>query len=126
MHSQEKPRWRGGRFLFALSLALVANGAYLAAYGDPTLFYIANSLLHPILGVVVAVLFATFAVRNRSQWAGVTGRGALACLVLGTGFGIQLMIVGMVRPNAWALYLHVGLTIAGLFLLLLHFRARVQ
>ena len=47
-------------------------------------------------------------------------------LALAAGFGIYLLFVGMTRPHSLALYVHVGASIAGLFLLLviLHARAR--
>jgi multisubunit Na+/H+ antiporter MnhB subunit len=47
-------------------------------------------------------------------------------LVLATVFGVYLLFVGMTRPHSLALYVHVGASIAGIFLLLviLHARAR--
>jgi len=114
-----------GTSLVLLALALVANSAYLAAYGDPNLLYVANSLIHPALGVVVAILFGIFVSRHREDWAGPTGRASLILLILGAAFGGYLAIGGMTRPHSWALYAHVTLTIAGLFLLLIHLRERI-
>ncbi|MBI1983728.1 MAG: hypothetical protein HYS61_05985, partial [Acidobacteria bacterium] len=111
--------------LVALTLALVANSAYLAAFGDPNILYVANSLIHPVLGIVVAVLFAIYLSRHGEDWAGSAGRISVLLLALGTVFGGYLMVAGMTRPNAWALYAHVSLTIVGLFLLLVHLRDRI-
>jgi len=115
----------GARRLLVLGLLLVVNSAYLAAFGDPTLFYVANSLLHPFLGIVIAALFALYIARHRGDWTRSAGRVAVALIALGTAFGIYLIFTGMTRPNTWVLYAHVGLTVAGLFFLLVHLRALV-
>lgn len=112
--------------LLAAGLLLVVNSAYLAAFGDPDIFYVANSLLHPVLGVVAALLFVVFLTRNGNLLAGLTGMGARLLLAASTGFGIFLAAVGMTRPHSLALYLHVGFAIAGLFFLLLRLNARLR
>jgi tetratricopeptide (TPR) repeat protein len=106
-------------------MALVANSAYLAAFGDPNLFYVANSLIHPALGIVVAILFGVFVSRHRGDWSSANGKTAVLLLALGAGFGGYLAVVGMTRPHSWGLYAHVALTIAGLFVLLVHLRERI-
>src|SRR5208283_4182203 len=132
------------RWLLIFGLFLVANSAYLAAFGDPSLFYVANALLHPLLGIVAAILLVVFMVRQRQELtrAGVVaalserrsavgdrrynGVGAMAGLFLAltAAFGVYLMFVGMTRPHSLALYAHVGASVIGLFLLLLILRAR--
>lgn len=109
-----------GGILLILALVLIANGAYLAAFGDLNIFYVANSLLHPLLGVLVAILFAVYLARNRSIL--VRGNAALFVILLysSAGFGIYLAFVGMTRPHTQALYAHVGLALLGLLLLLGH------
>ena len=67
---ENQPPVQGGKRLLVLTLLLVANSAYLAAFGDPNLFYVANALLHPFLGIVAAVLFVAFLRRNRGLLAG--------------------------------------------------------
>jgi len=104
-------------------LGLVVNSAYLAAFSDPTLFYVLNALLHPLVGIVVAILFAVFFARHRAVFSGPLGGGAWLLLAAATGLGVYLIFVGMTRPHSVALYFHVGLAIAGLFLLLAHLRA---
>ena len=116
----------GGRLLLALTLLLVINSAYLAAYGGPTLFYVLNSLLHPLLGIAAAILFAVFIARHREVMRGLAGSTAGCLLGLSAGFGIFLMIAGMTLPHNLELYLHVGFAIAGILLLLIHLHSRLR
>ncbi len=116
--------WKFGAALLASALLLVINSAYLAAFGDPDIFYVANSLIHPLLGVVAGILFAVFLSRNRNLFAGLAGAGSVLLLALAAAFGLFLAVVGMTRPHSQALYYHVGFAIAGLFLVLLHLNAR--
>jgi tetratricopeptide (TPR) repeat protein len=90
------------------------------------LFYVVNALLHPLLGVIALVLLVVFLSRHRRFFASAAGKLSLALLAPGTAFGIYLIFGGMTRPHSWELYLHVGLTIAGLFFLLLRLRAWVR
>jgi tetratricopeptide (TPR) repeat protein len=114
------------KWLLIFGLFLVANSAYVAAFGDPTLFYVANALLHPVLGIIAAFLLVVFIARHRELLAGVAGAITRVVLALAGIFGIYLIFVGMSRPHSLALYIHVGASIVGLFLLLviLHARAR--
>jgi hypothetical protein len=114
------------KWFLILGLLLVANSAYLAAFGDPTLFYVANALLHPLLGIIAGVFLVGLIVRYRALLAGAVGALTGLFLTLAAAFGIYLLFVGMTRPHSLALYVHVGAAIAGLFLLLvvLHARAR--
>jgi len=109
--------------LLLLTLFLVANGAYLAAFGTADLFYVANSLLHPVVGVMVVVFFLVLLARDGRALAGFWGRGALLLLGFSAAFGLYLTVVGMTRPHTLALYAHVGLVIPGLFLLLAYLRS---
>jgi tetratricopeptide (TPR) repeat protein len=124
MPEENKGGGKLGAILLAAGLLLVINSAYLAAFGDPDIFYVANSLIHPALGIVVAILFIVLIFRNKNFLAGFAGLGAKLLLALSTGFGLFLAIVGMTRPHSLALYLHVGFAIAGLFFLLLWLNAR--
>jgi len=116
----------GGWLLPTSAALLICNSAYVAAFGTPSLFYVANALLHPLLGIGVGVLFAVLVIRRRAAFAGVWGSGALLLLALAAGLGIYLALAGMTRPHSWALYGHVGSAIAGLFFLLLRFRSRLM
>ena len=41
-------------------LILLINSAYLISFGEPTLFYIGNVLIHIVLGVVLIVPFIVY------------------------------------------------------------------
>ncbi|MGA9110436.1 MAG: hypothetical protein WB290_09070, partial [Smithella sp.] len=125
MENKRPGRSRGGWLLPASAAVLICNAAYIAAFGAPTLFYVTNALLHPLLGLGVGILFVSFVIRHRRSFAGVWGIGALWLLGLAAGFGFYLVFVGMTRPHSLALYAHVGLAIAGLFFLLIRFRDRI-
>ncbi len=116
----------GGAFLLVISLLLVVNGAYLAAFSNPSLFYIINSFLHPALGIFVGFLLALFVARRRQAFRDLVGRVTLALLMPAGIFGIYLAVVGMTRPHSMALYLHVGFAIAGLFFVLVFLRSRAR
>jgi len=122
--STEKPSPLG-KLLLVFAVLLIANSAYLAAFGDPNLFYVLNSLAHPLLGVVVALLFVILLRRQGEWFRGRWAQIVLGLLALGTAFGVYLIFAGMTRPNSWALYAHVAFTIAGSFFLILHLRARL-
>src|SRR6516165_7532382 len=115
-----------GKWLLLAGLALVANSAYVAAFSSPSIVYVSNDLLHPFLGVIVAILLAAFAIRHRGFFAGAAGRAALVLLTIAAAFGVYLAFAGMTRPHSIELYLHVGLMLAGLFFLLVHLRGRVH
>src|SRR5437879_4135235 len=112
-------------FLLILAIVLVANSAYIAAFGDPTLFYVANGLIHPALGVIVAALFLVYFVRNRSVFRGWVATSFVLLLTLAAAAGIFLAFAGMTRPHSFILYAHVGTALAGLSLLLTWLRAQV-
>jgi len=117
---------RAAKWLLVFGLFLVANSAYVAAFGDPSLFYVANSLLHPLLGIVAGILLAIFILRHRELLAGSVGVITGLFLTVAAGFGIYLLIVGMTRPHSMALYAHIGGSGAGLFLLMVILHARAQ
>jgi len=121
------PRLSGAaKWLLIFGLFLVANSAYVAAFGDPTLFYVANALLHPLLGIVAAILLVVFVSRQRELFGGTAGILTGLPLAVAAIFGIYLIFVGMSRPHSLALYIHVGASIVGLFLLLLILHARAR
>src|ERR1035441_7807033 len=126
MENRNLPLAGAAKWLLIFGLVLVANSAYLAAFGDPTLFYVANALLHPSLGIIAGIFLVVFSLRHRGLLAGTTGALTGLSLALAAGFGIYLLFVGMTRPHSLALYAHVGASVSGLLLLLviLHARAR--
>src|SRR5271157_3252886 len=121
------PRLAGAaKWLLIFGLFLVANSAYLAAFGDPSLFYVANALLHPLLGIIAGILLVVFIARHRELLGGAAGGITGLFLAVAAGFGIYLLFVGMTRPHSLALYAHVGASVAGLFLLMVILRARAH
>jgi tetratricopeptide (TPR) repeat protein len=124
--ARKTSRWSVAGVLLGLTLFLVANGAYLAAFGTPDIFYIANSLLHPVVGVIAVVFFLALLARAWRAFEGFYGRGAVLLLGLSAAFGVYLAVVGMTRPHRLALYAHVGLVIPGLFLLLAYLRSLAE
>ena len=126
MNREVRPQSGGGKRLLVFALLLIVNSAYVAAFGDANLFYVANALLHPFLGIVVAVLFVVYIKRHRDFVRGAASKALLALLGLSAVFGGYLAVEGMTRPNSWALYAHVSLAIASLFLILVFLRKRVR
>ncbi len=124
MENQSPGRWQGAWVLPASAAVLICNSAYIAAFGAPTLFYVANALLHPLLGIGVGILFVAFVVKHRQVFCGPWGTGAVVLSGLAAAFGVYLAIVGMTRPHSMALYAHVGLAIAGLLLVIACLRGR--
>src|SRR5574340_387387 len=112
MQTQNQRSVAWGKYLLILTLVLVANSAYLAAYGDPSLFYVTNALLHPVLGILTGALFIAYLKRNRELWRTLSGRIAVGLLAVAATYGIFLLFVGMTRPHSLALYAHVGFGIA--------------
>ena len=109
--------------LFVLGLALVFNAAYLAAYSTPDLFYVLNDLLHPLIGVVVAILSIIYLRRHRDFLSSLAGRISALLFAAAAGFGVYLFIVGMTQRHNLALYFHVGCSIGGFFFLLVRLRS---
>ncbi len=114
------------KWFLILGLILVVNSAYLAAFGDPTIFYVANALLHPLLGILTGGLLIAVVARNRELHTGTLNHLAGVFFALAAGFGVYLLFAGMTRPHSRELYAHVGASIIGIVLLLAIFRARVS
>ncbi len=97
------------KYLGAGLLLLLLNTAYIAAFAQPTIFYMGNVLLHLLLGIV---LFGAF------LWLLKTDRGAFTPLVsvlLGAAFGLGLFltITGATREYQYVLWGHILLAFAG-------------
>jgi len=98
-------RWAG-----SLTVLTLANTAYLAGFPSATVFYMANVLLHLVLGSALAVLLAILLAANkpfrkefRSAWVlFFAALAAAACLAA----------AGNLRENRWLLWIHIA-TAAG-------------
>src|SRR6185436_465047 len=90
----------------ALFLALLVNTAYIAAFADPTIFYMGNVLVHFLLGLALAVAVALLFRRRPELGRELAVAAALFTLALVAG--IWLAVAGNTMPNRWLLWIHVG------------------
>ncbi|HUI43220.1 MAG TPA: tetratricopeptide repeat protein, partial [Terriglobia bacterium] len=117
-------RVRIGKWLLVLGLALVVNSAYVAAFSSPNIFSVGNDLIHPFLGLLVAILLLLYVVRHRAFFAGKSAIASLILLTVTLAFGVYLAVAGITRPHSVELYVHVSAMVAGLFFMLVHLRGR--
>ena len=100
-------------------VALLLNSAYLVAAPSASLPYYVQVGLHPLLGIALALAFASR--RTRRRWAaeplGVTGLGVLA---VGLLLGLTVVALGASRQYAPVLYAHITTSLVGALLLLGH------
>src|SRR5215469_4386686 len=98
---------RLGDLMFWAILLLLLNAAYVAALPSATIFYVANVLLHIVLGAAVAA------------WMVWTRRasGKAGPLLLAGLLGIYLIAVGATSYHRLELWAHVTLGVIGLALL---------
>ncbi len=102
-----------GRWYSILAVALLLNSSYLLAFASPTVFYMANVLLHVLLGAAFVLAVIRF---GRRRHAG------LLVVLAASALGVYLAIAGALRSNQWALVTHELL--GGLAMVLVLFRAR--
>ena len=95
------------RVIAIVFLALLLNAAYIVALPSPTVFYMANVLLHLVLGMAAAAGLVWLLRGNRSARVGAS------LLMLATLLGLYLTYAGATTPNRWALWLHVTLAVIG-------------
>jgi tetratricopeptide (TPR) repeat protein len=79
-------------------IALLVNTAWIAAFADPTIFYMSNVLLHLLLGL----LFVLVAARA------LPSRVSAVLLAAAAAFGLWLTIAGNTLPNRWILWAHIA------------------
>ena len=77
--------------------ALLLNTAYIAAFAEPTVFYMGNVLAHLIGGVVFTLLALT-----------VFPRSVSLVLVVLTLVGLYLAKAGNTFDQKWVLWTHIG------------------
>src|ERR1044072_8142782 len=102
------------RVLVAGFLVLLVNSSYLAAFADPTLFYFSNVALHLLLGFILTVAFAGFAIKHFRLFAWTMKFAAIA-LLASAALGIFMMRSGAVRQSVdrRVLYVHIALAVVG-------------
>src|SRR3954452_17298648 len=91
-----------------LLILAILNAAYVAALPSATVFFVANVLLHLVLGGAVAALLLY---RNRHAWK------ALPLLVASL-FGLYLTIAGATFDHRSIVIAHIALGVAGLAILI--------
>jgi len=94
------------RWLRAALALLVINSAYLYAFDSPTLFYVANLLLHLGLGALVLVGLVVF-LRGSLRQIPWLSRIAIVLMIAGGLLGGALIITGATRPYYWLLLTHI-------------------
>ena len=106
----------------AAFLILLLNSAYLFSFGEPTLFYIFNVLLHIGLGIVLILPFCIYVYKHlecrlqaHTQKQSVSTLGQLGVIGIAVGIisGAYLMIVGATTPYRWLLITHIISVSAG-------------
>ena len=93
-------------------LFLLVNSGYLVSFGEPTLFYISNVLLHVAVGVLLVIPFVGF-VSRRFTGMSIMGKGGVIFLAVGGASGGYLMVVGATTPNRWLLVVHIVAAVLG-------------
>src|SRR5579871_1597448 len=90
-----------------LAFVFVVSTGYIFAFATPSVFYMANVLLHLLLGTVLAAFVVATAWRrpDLSRFA----RIGLAILVLCGIAGLYLAIAGATRQHTLALWSHIAL-----------------
>jgi tetratricopeptide (TPR) repeat protein len=87
---------------------LLVNAAYIAALPSATIFYVANVLLHPLVGIAALVVLCW-------QWR---RNPKIALLLASTLLGGFLLIEGATNDHRWVLWGHIALGVVGLGVLL--------
>jgi len=103
------------KWVFIGFAILVLNSGYLAAFAEPTLFYMLNVLLHVVLGVALIIPFFIFVRRflandaprgnELAVYMGRLGYWSLSPCVL---TGLYLVAVNATHTNRWILYFHIA------------------
>ncbi len=93
------------RWLIALA---ILNAAYVAALPSATIFYVANVLLHLLLGLAAIAVVCW-------QWR---SSPKISLLILAALLGGYVLVKGAVTANRWALWAHIASAAVGLALFL--------
>ena len=105
-----------------LALLLIINTAYLAAFASPTIFYMANVLLHVYGGAAMVIAFAWLLIRKPEPRRGIA-IVAVALAISGT-LGLYLAMHGNLRADRWALWSHIVTGIAAVIALFPYLRKK--
>ena len=103
-------------------IVLLVNTAYLAAYADPTIFYMTNVLFHIGCGTVLLGALVWVVLKNQDLRDGLSK--SIGLFVLSLGMAVYLCLgpyvkgAGNLVQNRWAFWSHIVLAAAGIALLL--------
>lgn len=107
---------RSAFLLLSGLLILVLNSSYLFSFNEPSLFYMANVLVHLGLGILLT-LAAVLMLRRILSILTASGHVALVLLMLAAVLGIVLIFTGSGSHFHWLLYLHIFASAAGILVL---------
>jgi tetratricopeptide (TPR) repeat protein len=109
-------------------LLLLVNSGYLVASGEPTIVYLANVVLHVVVGATLTLPFLWYGANllrlcreAREKIRPVFAQAGVWAMTGGMGAGLALMLLGNFTPNRWLLHLHIGLVAAAVALLAVAF-----
>jgi len=95
---------------------LLLNTGYISAFATPSIFYMANVLLHLVLGLVLAGAFVLLLTREPDLRRPLIAPAV--CFAIALAFALYLLWVGNLREHRWLLNAHVVSSLAGVVALL--------
>ena len=95
---------------------LLLNSGYISAFATPSIFYMANVLLHFVLGLALALAFAWLLKRQPDLGRQLMVPAAFFAITL--VFALWLVSVGNLREHRWMLNAHVVTSLIGVIALL--------
>ncbi|MBY0496647.1 MAG: tetratricopeptide repeat protein [Cyanobacteria bacterium] len=101
----------GAGFIF-----LLLNSGYISAFATPSIFYMANVLLHLVLGLALAVAFAWLLAREPALRRPLIAPAVFFAIAV--GLAIWLVAVGNLREHRWLLNAHIVASLLGVVALL--------
>jgi tetratricopeptide (TPR) repeat protein len=107
------------RLAIALGFAfilLLLNSAYVAGFSTPSIFYMANVLLHLCLGLALAIGLMVLLLREPVFRRGISGAAMWFAAAL--AFAFYLVACGNTSDHRWALLGHIAAAALGLTLLM--------
>ena len=95
---------------------LLLNSGYISAFATPSIFYMANVLLHLVLGVALAVAFALLLEREPELRRPLIAPSVIFAIALAAG--LYLAWAGNLREHRWVLNAHIAASVLGVTALL--------
>jgi tetratricopeptide (TPR) repeat protein len=97
-------------------VVLLLNTGYISAFATPSIFYMANVLLHLVLGLVLAVALAWLLTREPELRRPLIAPAV--CFAIALAFAACLVWVGNLREHRWLLNAHIVSSLVGVGALL--------